>query len=360
MTALLLSICAILVPSAEIKAEATGCECAYLPEDTVISSRILDLFFGSKGSGESKEETDSGLELTVGGEVFGIRIKENCVTVVDKGETDGIENGDKIISIDGESIKEIKDVTRALEEFEGGDISVTVKRGEETKTVELKPERVGDGYKIGLAIRDGAAGIGTITYYDPKTGCFGGLGHGICDKDSSLPIEMTSGLVTGVILGGVQKGAQGKPGELCGVLTKEVLGTLEINSECGVFGTIEESVLGSLDTLPIASKDEVKEGPAKIVSTVKNGRTDEYSVRIYDINHSSDGTKSFKVEVTDNALIALTGGIVRGMSGSPIIQDGKLVGAVTHVMVADPTEGYGIFIENMLNAANNQSQQKAA
>ena len=191
-----------------------------------------------------------------------------------------------------------------------------------------------------------------LIYVNPKTGDFGGLGHGICDTDTGEVIDFTEGQVTGVILSGVKKGEEGKPGELSGLLTDKVTGELYANTECGVFGRLD-TVPDSLTqtAVQIAHKDEVHEGEATILSTVKMGAAKEYKIEISEINKSSTGTKSFKIKVTDPTLIAITGGVVRGMSGSPIIQDGKLVGAVTHVMVANPTEGYGIFIENMINAS---------
>jgi stage IV sporulation protein B len=209
-------------------------------------------------------------------------------------------------------------------------------------------------------LRDGAAGLGTLTFVDPESGLFGGLGHGICDADSGEVIMMDSGEVLGVILGGIHKGESGKPGELCGVLTDRDMGDLTLNSECGVFGVLvsPSAIMG--DKIPIGHRDEVTEGEAKIISTLKNGKSAEYKIEIYDIDRDSDGSKSFRIRVTDETLKSLTGGIVRGMSGSPIIQNGKLIGAVTHVLVADPTEGYGIFIENMLQFTNHKEQQKAA
>ena len=174
-------------------------------------------------------------------------------------------------------------------------------------------------------------------------------------------IEFSEGEVTGVILSGVKKGEEGKPGELSGLLTDKISGELYSNTECGVFGKLDK-IPDTLNAtaIEVAHRDEVHEGEATILSTVKVGSAREFKIEISSINKSSNGTKSFKIKITDPALIAITGGVVRGMSGSPIIQDGKLVGAVTHVMVANPTEGYGIFIENMLNSAESQIMPKAA
>ena len=162
---------------------------------------------------------------------------------------------------------------------------------------------------------------------------------------------METGEVTGVILGGVKRGEAGAPGELRGVLTEEKSGELTLNSECGVFGRLTGESDAKEGLLPIGSREQIHEGAATIRSTLKNGRTENYTIEIGQIDRTSTDAKSFRIRVTDPALIAATGGIVRGMSGSPILQDGRLVGAVTHVMVNDPTEGYGIFIENMLAAA---------
>ena len=169
-----------------------------------------------------------------------------------------------------------------------------------------------------------------------------------------------SGVACTVTLGACKKGMPGKAGEFSGIINRNTIGSIYKNTECGVFGKLEALPKASPEALPIARKASVKCGEAEIISTVKNGKTATYKIEITDIDRDSTGSKSFKIKVTDPTLIALTGGIVRGMSGSPIIQNGKLVGAVTHVMVADPTEGYGIFIENMLNTANEQMQPKAA
>ena len=167
-------------------------------------------------------------------------------------------------------------------------------------------------------------------------------------------------MTTKVILGGIKRGECGKPGELSGALGKVNTGTILSNTECGIFGKLGDAELENAELYKIAKKEEISIGKAEIISTVKNGKTARYEIEIKEIKLDEDGSKCFKIKVTDETLIALTGGIVRGMSGSPIIQNGKLVGAVTHVMVANPTEGYGIFIENMLKSAGNAINQKAA
>ena len=316
-----------------------------LSDNVKVSSRFWELFFGEN------EKPEEEITLLPGGGVFGIKIKQKYVTVTDASGVPALKNGDIILSVGGESVKTAADVKRIVAASGGNSLTIRAMHQGSEIAVEIRPSFKDGEYKIGLTLRDGAAGLGTVTFVDPKTGLFGGLGHGICDVDSGEVISMETGEVCGVILGGIHKGECGKPGELCGILTAEDMGDLTVNSECGVFGilTNPSSLTGS--ALPVGNREEITEGEATVISTLKNGKTAEYKIEIYDIDRSSDGSKSFRVRVTDETLKALTGGIVRGMSGSPIIQNGKLVGAVTHVLVADPTEGYGIFIENMLNIA---------
>ena len=325
---------------------------ANLPEGVKVSSRFWELLRGN-------EEQE--LLVIPGGSVFGARVKLENITVADPGNVSSLKSGDVLLSLDGKDIRSISEVKELLAECGDGEVDASFKRGSHTFSAKLPLIRSGDDAKIGITLRDSAAGIGTITYIDPTTRCFGGLGHGICDSESGKLVSISSGTVTGVILGGVHKGSSGKPGELSGILTEKHLGSVYSNTECGVFGKLDTlPTAGDALKLPVGHREDVKEGEAFIYSTVKNGRTAKFTIEISDVDTSSHGTKSFKIKVTDPALLAITGGIVRGMSGSPIIQNGKLVGAVTHVMVANPTEGYGIFIENMLSAAGNQVQPKAA
>lgn len=323
-------------------------------ENIKIGSRLYELLFG-------KVESEKKLLLVPGGGIFGTKIRQSYVSVQNPLDVKELRVGDRIKTVNGDKVTSVKDIRRITSSHSGEEITLVCERGGKDITVKLTPKEVDGEYRLGIVLKDGAAGIGTITYIDPKTGEFGGLGHGICDTDTGEVINITEGEVTGVMLSGVKKGEEGKPGELTGLLTDKVRGKLYSNTEFGVFGKLD-SIPSSLSAaaIEVAHKDEVHEGEATILSTVKLGSVKEYKIKILDINKDSTGTKSFKIKVTDPTLIAITGGVVRGMSGSPIIQDGKLVGAVTHVMVANPTEGYGIFIENMLNAAQSKVQPKAA
>jgi stage IV sporulation protein B len=201
-------------------------------------------------------------------------------------------------------------------------------------------------------VRDSGAGIGTVTYIKEDTLAFGGLGHGICDGESGALIPIARGSVMDVTVGGIKRGAVGAPGELRGHFAASRIGTLMQNTACGVFGTLTDCPAAPAGTLPIGFKEELHDGAATLWCTLDDHVTRSYGVEISDIHRNATGNKCFTVTVTDMELLAKTGGIVQGMSGSPIVQDGRLVGAVTHVLIGDPTTGYGIFIENMLNAAN--------
>ena len=330
--------------------ECENCESAAIVNDVEISSRIWELLFGGKKDKNNKKEYSEELMLIPGGSVFGARVKQERPSVTEDNAALGFMAGDSITEIEGTPIRSCAEVKKIVNESNGRELEITLMRGEEKITKTVLPECVGGEYRLGLSLRDGAAGIGTVTYIDPTTLEFGGLGHGICDPDSHEVVDISGGEVTGVVLGGVTRGECGKPGELRGILTERICGSVTGNTDCGLFGTLTEAPKGA-EPIAVAKESEVKVGAAKIISTVKGTAAREYDIEITEITPSRDGTKCFKIKVTDPTLLALTGGIVRGMSGSPIIQNGKLVGAVTHVMVANPTEGYGIFIENMLNAA---------
>jgi len=319
-----------------------------------VSSRLFELIFG-KGNSDGKD-----VMLYPGGSAFGLMIKEDGVTVLGSSTCRALLAGDRIVMINGKEIDSAEDVEAALLASGGKRLEIDVIRCGERLRISVTPRLVDGKYTLGVTLRSQTAGIGTVTFIDPETNAFGGLGHGVSDASGGY-ITVKEGAVCSVTLGGCKRGEVGHAGELTGVLKQTKLGTIDINSECGVFGTLDTLPDYCDKPLPAAKRGEVKCGAAEIISTVKNGKRATYGIEIYDIDQNSHGSKSFKIKVTDPTLIAITGGIVRGMSGSPIIQDGKLVGAVTHVMVANPTEGYGIFIENMLNAATqNQVQPKAA
>ncbi len=338
--------------SSEAFLKAERCPDFSEQENTKISSRFFELFF-------KRDKKSSEVMLCPSGEAFGILIKEEGITVSSSIGLCPLEAGDKIISINGKECAECEDIYNAVKNSGGKPISIEILRRGEKLSITVSPKEKDGEYRLGISLKNKTAGIGTITFVDPETLDFGGLGHSVSDP-TGAPVQIKNAIACRVTLGGCKKGESGKAGELSGILGKSAIGSITKNTSCGIFGTLKELPENLSEAMPIARKAEVKEGEAEIISTVRNGKTERYKIEIRDINISSEGSKSFKVKVIDPALTALTGGIVRGMSGSPIIQDGKLVGAVTHVMVADPTEGYGIFIENMLSAAESQVQPKAA
>ena len=294
-------------------------------------------------------------KLIPGGGAFGIRISCDGVLVVgcreggSAGFEAGLRSGDLIVSVDGAKVGTVRDLTDAVANSGGRPLVLSVLRDDATLPITVTPVRYDGGdWQLGIFVRDNAAGIGTVTFVDPETGAFGGLGHAVGDGKTGKPIRLKHGTVTGVLLDGIKRGKPGEPGELRGMLRPGGIGAVESNTECGVFGRLSEIPAG--EALPVAPPDEVREGGATILCTLKNGSVGEYAVELGDLSAQSGCARCFSVKVTDPALLALTGGIVRGMSGSPIIQDGRLVGAVTHVMVSDPTRGYGIFIDSMLRA----------
>jgi stage IV sporulation protein B len=288
------------------------------------------------------------------GKIIGLQLLSGSVTVVAYDENlgsqarmAGLKIGDEILAIDENTVTCAEDVRSALEGC-GNQVQLTIRREGTEKAVILSTHQTEDGPRLGIYLRQGIAGIGTVTFYDPETGLFGTLGHGVCNGKGAL-LQMTEGTAFDAALDHVKKGRCGDPGQLKGCAGSEV-GRLLRNTPQGVFGISRTGWPG--EALSTADYEEIHPGAAVIRATVAQGAPREYSVEIQKIypEDRSDG-RNFLLKVTDPMLLETTGGIVQGMSGSPIIQDGKLVGAVTHVLVNDPTRGYGIFIENMLDAA---------
>ena len=290
------------------------------------------------------------------GKVVGLELKDRQVVVVGFDEKTGAEclaaglrSGDVIQKIDDTAITCPEDIRAALQRSDGT-VELQICRGGEVSSLRISPRITREGPKLGLYLRHGVTGIGTVTWYDPETGAFGTLGHGVNDSGGNL-LPLESGSVYKARVTSVKKGKIGQPGQLMGTVeSPEPVGTLSKNTPQGVFGSCEKAWEGT--TIPVASAEEIKTGAATILSTVSGDTVREYSVKILKLYPKSrGGGRNLLLKVTDPELLAATGGIVQGMSGSPIIQDGKLIGAVTHVLVNQPDTGYGIFIENMLQAA---------
>ena len=287
------------------------------------------------------------------GQVVGLELRNGTVTVAaledppdGAAKAAGVQVGDVLLAVDGREVKSGEDVRRALSQSKGS-VTLTLRRQGEEMTVRLAPQITEDGPKLGIFLRQGVTGIGTVTWYDPEEKTFGTLGHGVNDGMGAL-VDITGGEAYRARVVAVKKGKAGTPGQLLGTVEDLTpIGQVRSNTDRGVFGNSDEGWQGSAMEL-----GEAKTGKATILSTVSGNTVREYSVEILKIYPKSRQTgRNMLIRVTDPALLEATGGIVQGMSGSPIIQDGKLIGAVTHVLVNDPTTGYGIFIENMLDAA---------
>ncbi len=274
--------------------------------------------------------------------------------------TAGLNAGDIITKIGTQKISSGEDIKKAIAGLDGSQITVTVIRGSTELELTITPHMTKEGQcELGLWMRDGVAGIGTLTFYDPKTGTFGALGHSVNDIETGIRIPMRTGTVSRSVVTDVAQGKAGLPGQLHGTFADDsILGTLSINTQAGIFGTMDENdLMKGKKALPVADDSEIKTGPAIILSNVSGTEVKEYEVEIIRVYTGDEAIgRSMMLRITDTDLIAQTGGIVQGMSGSPIVQDGKLIGAVTHVLVNDPTRGYGISIGNMLEMIDTQSK----
>lgn len=309
-------------------------------------------------------------KLIPGGHSIGVRMDvkgvlivglEDIITIdgttVNPGKKAGLEIGDTIIEVNGTKVYKATEVQKIVNEIKG-DLNLKIQRKDKIMMIELVPviAKEDELYKLGVWIKDKTAGIGTLTYYDPENKTFGALGHGIIDADTGVVLDINDGELLDSKVESVKEGKFGKPGEIHGIFyeSEDPIGELKINSEFGIFGSVYEKIENPEYASPvsIASQDEIYEGKAYILTTIEGDNIERFEIEIERINPQKEpDIKSMIIRVTDKKLLEKTGGIVQGMSGSPIIQDGKLIGAVTHVLVNDPARGYGIFIENMLNAA---------
>jgi len=271
-------------------------------------------------------------------------------TMQDLSKSADIRSGDIFLKAGDVELKDTEQMEKIVQNCNGKAISFTVLREGRELIKELTPIKTKEGYKMGFWLRDSTAGIGTLTFYDPQTLRFGALGHPIADRDTGALMQVSDGELVEASVLSVQKGSKGEPGELKGIFKTNApaLGTVTENTDKGVFGTLTKP-LNAEHIYPVASRNQVKEGKAKILSNVSEEEIETFDIEIQkSMGYFGTGAKDMIIHITDPKLLEKTGGIVQGMSGSPIVQNGKLVGAVTHVFVNDPTRGYGIFIENML------------
>ncbi len=290
------------------------------------------------------------------GQVIGLELADDTVSVAAFDETlgagaqkAGLQVGDRLLKLDGRAVRSTEDVRDGLNAADGT-VQLQIQRDGKNKNLKLTPVITAQGPKLGVYLKEGITGVGTVTYFDPETGNYGALGHGVNTADGAL-LQLRRGQAYEAQILSVRKGRCGTPGQLMGALESECpLGSIVKNTPCGIFGNAPHRWDG--EALEICQADQVHTGDAVIRSAVSGNRVQEYSVQILKIYPlSTHSGRNMLLRITDQDLLNTTGGIVQGMSGSPIIQDGKLIGAVTHVLVNDPQTGYGIFIENMLQAA---------
>ncbi|MGN1108482.1 MAG: SpoIVB peptidase [Oscillospiraceae bacterium] len=289
--------------------------------------------------------------LIPGGNPFGIKLRTDGVMVISvnsgsPADKAGIKPGDVISSVNGVEVHTNSEIAGAVQ-LDSAECVIILNRGSGEYCIKTEPVQDGEDLRIGAWVRDSAAGIGTLTFCDPETGMFAGLGHQVSDVTTGELMPLSSGEITNAEIYSVIKGTTGEAGELCGDLSEQTVGKLTANTAVGVFGELLSEPEG--EAIPMAYRQEVKCGEATILATIDGSEPQEYSIEIEKINLCAmNGTKSMVIRVTDERLLNDAGGIVRGMSGSPIIQNGMLAGAVTHVFLNDPTRGYAVFAESMV------------
>ena len=364
-----------LVAGEELKIAALPFVTVEKPDETVQAASVTPgssyniklSLFGLMPVKTVRAEIVSRRQVQVCGTSFGIKMFSNGVMVVgfsdilskdgyrNPAEEAGLTLGDYILTVDGTRVRTNEQMAELVSRSEGASLEVVYTHEGEQKNTTLQPVRdaVTGGWRAGIWVRDSSAGIGTLTFIDPNLSVFAGLGHGITDVDTGENVSVGSGEIVAVEISGAVAGTPGLPGELKGSFSSMIpMGSIRINGDTGVYGVIYDTAdQGRM--METAQQQEVEPGPAQILTTVDGSGVKAYDVEIEEISfNAADPNRNLLLHVTDPTLLAATGGIVQGMSGSPIIQNGRLVGAVTHVLVKDPTRGFGIFVENMLKTAD--------
>jgi len=303
-----------------------------------------------------------------GGHSIGVKLRSNGLIVVgysnitdcnnrrySPGKKAGILIGDVLMEINNEKILDVDHMTELVNKAKGSNIEIKLNRDSKILTLSVEPifNNHDKLYQLGLWVRDVAAGVGTLTFYDPNNMFFAALGHIITDIDTGKPIEISDGEIIKAKVTSIEKGEKNRPGEKKGVFIQEsdIIGKIMTNTTFGIYGKLNQKLMNPFyDTIPIAMIEEIQEGPAEILTVIQDDKIEKFRIEIIKIfNQNKPDGKGMIIKVTDPRLLDQTGGIIQGMSGSPIIQKGKLIGAVTHVFVNSPAKGYGIFAEWMLN-----------
>lgn len=351
-----LGICDFFIPKSVIAADGKAESIGGIINIEAMNGKSVAKLFGIPLK-EVKVYTPEISEVYLGGDAIGVKFYMGGVIVVglssgkkelSAAEKAGLAVGDIITEAGGKKVETVEKMKEIIAESKGNPLEISYRRAGEKKVTSLTAKKDGSGaYKAGMWIRDSTAGIGTVSYVMPD-GIFASLGHGITDIDTGVLMPLSRGSSVGIEINDAIKGKNNAPGELQGTFSAIKNGVLICNKPTGLYGSFEKKNYENRELIKLGTKSDVHVGKAEIVSTVSEKGPQKFDIEIAKIVRNSDKSKNFVIKVTDERLIEATGGIVQGMSGSPIIQDGKLVGAVTHVTVSDPEKGFGIFIENML------------
>lgn len=353
---------AVLSSQDERLSAAGGTLSARAEGETEVTVNLFGLF----PVGRMRVDVKKDRVLMPGGAAVGVAMATRGVLVVgvsdvsgrSPAQSAGLRAGDLIRSVDGQAVDTSEGLTALIAASGGRKMQITYQRDGQERTATLTPvlDSAAGKYRMGAWVRDSTAGVGTLSYYDPSNGTYGALGHAINDADTGKLLPVREGALLEADIVDVKKGLKGAPGELRGDFLKRraVLGSIEENTVLGIYGKLDAPYVNPLypEGLPIGYQETVRTGPAEILSTLDGEGVKRYAVEIVQVTRQiAPAQKSMVLKVTDPALLEKTGGIVQGMSGSPIIQNGRIIGAVTHVFVDDPTHGYGLFIEWMLETA---------
>lgn len=320
----------------------------------LIFSYVIVSYIESKAAFSNEAKLDKMLkdmEICLGGEAVGIKILATGVLVMESENNNNIHIGDIILEINNIPIDSNNLLISELQKANGNQVSLKVNRNGEIKNITATPSysETSKMYELGLWVKDSSAGVGTISFYDKKNNLFAALGHGITETSNNIILPINSGAIVKTRITEITKGEKKNPGDIKGILYTDVLGQIVKNTSYGIYGKLELDMIKDKSPIEVATKLDVVEGPAKIYCTLENNKVEEFDVNIERVLYNSSGNKNMVIKITDERLIQKTGGIIQGMSGSPIVQSNKLIGAVTHVFYNDPTQGYGVFAETMIN-----------
>lgn len=360
-----------------VSAASSGSSNFQMSEKLDVAYKLFGIFPLKSG----EVQVMSPMKLIPGGQSIGVTLQTKGVMVVgqapvvDKNGKNffpakeaGIQVGDILLKIENQEVKTDQEVSNAIDSAgkQKGTVTVTFKHQDQVIEKVVQPIFCGETgrYRMGLFVRDEAAGVGTLSFLDPVSKLYGALGHVITDADTNQKIEVYNGKIIASTIYAIEKGKRGHPGEKIGsfVPNSAFSGTIEKNTMTGIFGKMNGQLENPYfkEAIPVGWESEVKVGPAKIYTVIQGEKIEEFDVNIDRVMHNRTDSKNMIVRVTDPRLLEVTGGIIQGMSGSPIVQDGKLIGAVTHVFVNDSQRGYGVFIQNMLNDSSQLNEKQAA